>query len=103
MELQELIEILEKHPRDKKLKKGLGNPHSWRGAYSQLAFEIVENTTVGEMLDAAISADGATYGGWKGGEYDMDGSTDIHIEIEEGDYSDNSTLMRWFFELLLAD
>lgn len=101
MELGQLIAMLEKAPQDKPIKKGFGNPHSWRGVYSELAFEVVEDTTVGEMLEAAISADGETYSGWKGGEYTMGLSTEVHIEREEGCYSDNETLWTLFLELLL--
>ena len=103
MELQEYIAILEQYPRNKTLPKGLGNPHSWRGAYVELAFEVVENTTVGEMLDCAKECIGKTFEGWKGGEFKMHETTEINIELEEGAYSDNSTLLKWFFELLLGD
>lgn len=101
MNLQKVIDILEQYPSEKMLSKGIGNPHSWRGSYEELAFEVVENVTVGEMLAAAESAVGATYEGWKGGEYTMDEDTQVHIELEEGAYSGNDTLMKWFFELLL--
>ena len=103
MELQEYIAILEQYPRDKALPKGLGAPHSWRGVYQELAFEVVEDTTVGEMLDCAEECIGKTFQGWKGGDFTMRETTEIHIELEEGAYSDSATLMKWFFELLLRD
>jgi len=103
MELQEYIALLEQHPREKRLAKGLGNPHSWRGVYAELAFEVVEDTTVGEMLDCAEDSVGKTFEGWKGGDFKMCETTEIHIELEEGAYSDSATLMNWFFELLLSD
>jgi len=103
MELQEYIAILENYPREKRLPKGLGNPHSWRGVYAELAFEVVEDTTIGEMIDCAVDSIGKTFSGWKGGDYIMHETTEIHVETEEGAYSENTTLMRWFFELLLKD
>jgi len=101
MDLQDYIEILEQYPRDKQLAKGLGNPHSWRGDYTELAFEVVVDTTVGEMIDCASECIDKTFEGWKRGNYTMHETTRIHIEIEKGAYSDGSTLMHWFFELLL--
>jgi len=102
MELQEYISILERYPRSQTVKKGLGNPHSWRGIYAELAFEIVKDTTVGEMLDCARDSIGKTFIAWKGGDFIMHETTLIHIEKEDGCYSDNSTLLEWFFELLLG-
>ena len=103
MNLQDYIEILEQQPRDKVLATGLGNPHSWRGSYDELAFEPVDNTTIGEMLECANQCIGKVFEGWKGGTYAMDGATEIHVEVEDGVYSGNTFLLSWFFKLLLAD
>lgn len=99
--LGELIARLESEPREKRVKLGFGNPHSWRGIYSELAFEPVEDTTVGEMLDAARSALGATYEGWKGGQYTMSEYSDVHLDYE-GE-SNGETLGALLLEYLLAD
>jgi len=77
--LQELIARLEKLPKDQAVRYGFARPHSYRGYYNQLAFEPEENTTVGAMLDAANSANGETYEGWKGGEYYMHGDTAVWL------------------------
>ena len=66
--------LREVHPA-KVCRIGFRNPHSYRGNYSDLAFEPAESITVAEMLKAAESADGATYTGWKGGEFEMDETT----------------------------
>lgn len=44
-----------------------------------MAFEPVENTTIGEMLEHAKSALGATLTGPKGGEYTIDRYSDCGI------------------------
>lgn len=80
MRLSELIATLEKAPQDLVVPFGFGHPHSWRGDYAQLAFEPEENVTVAYMLEAAKSALGATYEGYKGGDFTMDEYTRIHIE-----------------------
>jgi len=76
--LGELITRLREEPDpSRRLSMGFRNPHSYRGFYEQLAFEVAENVTVGEMLTIAEPALGATYQGWKGGDYTMRDYTDV--------------------------
>ena len=82
MTLGELIVELEHHDPGKVVPLGFDHPHSYRGFYNELAFEPKWNTTVGQMLQAAKSALGATFTGWKGGEYTMEEYTDCHISVE---------------------
>jgi hypothetical protein len=77
MLLKELIEILRTCDQSKEVD-GFGEPHSYRGYYDELAFEPMR-TTIGEMLKAAESADGESYTGYKGGAFEMDGDTPVHI------------------------
>ncbi len=77
--LDELIAALEAEDPDKVLPLGFAHPHSYRGYYSELAFEPALNVTVGSMLAAARSAKGATHQGWKGGDYAMDGYTECWL------------------------
>lgn len=86
--LDDVIAALEAEDPDRVLPIGFNNPHSFRGDYAQLAFEPALNIKVGEMLDAARSALGTTYQGWKGGDFTMHGSTECWI-AEEGRGSDN--------------
>jgi len=79
MELKSLIKVLEKLPQDLVVPKGFSNPHSWRGIYAELAFEPTENTKVADMLADAKSAIGATYEGYKGGDFTMDEDTRVHF------------------------
>lgn len=89
MKLGALIELLQKYPVSRKVRRGFGNPHSWRGSYDELAFEPIHDTTVGEMLEAAKSAVGTTYHGWKGGEYKM--ILDTYVNIDSvGSWSDGA-------------
>lgn len=89
MKLKDLIELLEKFPADMHVAEGFGNPHSWRGVYAELAFEPVDNTTVGEMLREARSAVGETYTGWKGGDFVMTLETTVNVDYE-GRWSDGA-------------
>jgi hypothetical protein len=99
MNLGEYISYLETKDLDTAVKLGLGNPHSWRGIYAELAFEPVENTTVGKMLEEAKSVIGITYTGWKGGDYMMSLETKVNIEYE-GCYSDGNTAMKMLLDLI---
>lgn len=86
--LSDLIARLEREDPARVLPLGFANPHSYRGDYCDLAFEPVANIAVGDMLAAARSALGATFEGWKGGDYTMFEHTDCWI-AERGDSSDN--------------
>lgn len=77
--LGDLIATLEKEDPARVLPFGFHRPHSYRGYYEQLAFEPAENITIGEMLAAARSALGATFEGYKGGDYTMDERTECWI------------------------
>ena len=74
-----LIRYLESLPPDQSVAEGFGHPHSYRGYYEDLAFEPVSGTTVQEMLDAARSAFGKTFHGYKGGEFVMGENTDCWL------------------------
>lgn len=77
--LGDLIDWLEKQNPDLVVKDGFGEPHCDRGSYEELAFSPVEETTFGEMLTHARSADGSTYEGWKGGDFTMSRHTPVLI------------------------
>lgn len=101
MTLKEYIKRLEAADPKQEVALGLGNPHSWRGSYDELAFEPVGNTTVGEMLAEARKALGATYTGYKGGDYTMNADTTINVD-NYGEWTDGSQLWGMFLNLLLS-
>lgn len=76
---------------------GFGEPHTDRGDYSNLAFDHVEETTMGEMLKWAESAVDETFTGWKGGEFTMREFTDVYIGNygECGEQIGKHTLLYW--------
>lgn len=79
MELGDLIEVLQAEDPAKVCPDGFATPHSWRGDYYELAFDPAQNVTVASMLAHARSAVGATYEGWKGGDYTMDLDSDCYL------------------------
>lgn len=55
-----------------------GDATSYRGYYSDLAFEPTDrDVTVGDLLDRAKTALGDTFEGYKGGDFVMDASTPL--------------------------
>ncbi|MCP5078971.1 MAG: hypothetical protein GY951_13060 [Psychromonas sp.] len=86
--LKDVIEFLEKQDPKKVVRYGFGEPDSYRGYYSDVAFKPAENVSFGEMLVHAKSALGATFTGYKGGEYTMHTHTDCWI-AERGHTSDD--------------
>ena len=85
MTLGEIILKLRSVPSDRVVKLGWDSCHSWRGDYSELAFNPYKNATVGDMLRVAENALGATFGGWKGGEYVMTADTQCYL-AKPGEY-----------------
>ncbi len=55
--------------------------HSYRGDYSQLAigYEAGIDVTVGQLVELCKDANGKTFTGWKGGEYDMWDDTPVWV------------------------
>ena len=54
-------------------------PHSYRGYYSDLAFERGGETTVAPFLDCLRKILGSTLEGYKGGDFLMDGGTPLWV------------------------
>lgn len=82
MTLTELIEALEAEDPTRILPDGFTNPHSYRGYYDEVAFEPATDVSVGAMLADARTALGATFQGWKGGDYTMSGWTDCWLAVQ---------------------
>lgn len=61
----------------------LENPHSYRGYYSDLAFERSDGfRKASEILSDCLSALGKTFEGWKGGDFLMSEDTPLWIATE---------------------
>jgi len=76
MTLGKLINHLERIPPKTLVK--LGEPHSYRGYYCDLAFEGIESTA-GEALMMCRKCLGEVFIGYKGGEYQMGKLTPVWV------------------------
>lgn len=100
--LGELIDRLAAEPdQDRHVPIGFTYPHSYRGDYMDLAFEVAYDVPIREMLADARSALGSTFQGWKGGYYTMGQHTDVWLVTEEGT-SNGESLGAIMLSLLLA-
>ncbi len=101
--LGELIARLREEPdQTRKLKLGFSNPHSYRGYYQDVAFEIASDVTVAEMLACAEWALGRTFHGWKGGDFTMADYTDTWL-VQEAGTSCGETLGAVMLALMLGE
>jgi hypothetical protein len=82
MTLGEVIAFLKTVDSRTEVAVGFDKAHSYRGYYHDVAFEPVQNTTVGEMLEAAKNAVGQTFQGWKGGWYTMTEEAGVYLAFE---------------------
>ena len=99
--LGELIQRLKRESdRSRVVPVGFSRPHSYRGYYDELAFVLCEQVSVQEMLNAARSAVGKTFFGWKGGEYKMNEWTPVWLVKEQG--CTGESLGAVLLELMLA-
>ena len=79
MTLGKVIKILETMPEDMKIR-GLGELDSYRGYYSDLAFEPTEKSRpVFEILADCRSAMGRVFQGYKGGDFMMGETTPMWV------------------------
>ena len=65
---------------DAAARYGFTYPHSWRGAYDEVAFETCGRVTLRQVLADVEGALNGTFTGWKGGEYSYDHSTPVHLD-----------------------
>lgn len=79
MTLGELIGVLDAMPSEAKVAN-LQEAHSYRGYYSDLAFELNEGTRpAGDLLAECRAAMGKVFTGYKGGDYVMGALTPLWV------------------------
>jgi hypothetical protein len=81
MLLKELIILLAQIPRHIVVSPAFGRGDSYRGYYEVLAFQPLDSSTVGEMLDEAVWSLNRTYRGYKGGDFLMTGDTQCVVAV----------------------
>jgi hypothetical protein len=85
MTLADLIATLELEDPDRKLPLGFANAYPYRDRSEDLAFELVADITIGEMLEVVRSALGRTFRGWDGAhDFVMVGHTECWLAVYGG-------------------
>ena len=101
--LGRLIEALEEFDDDQLFPFGMTTPHSYRGHYEELAFVPCGWMEAHEILAAARSAVGATYQGWKGGDFTMTLETPVHLSrIGDTGLPLTEYVLRWLLGMMDA-
>jgi hypothetical protein len=100
MRLGNIIEELKKHDPETKIHLGFCEPHSYRGIYSELAFEPCKNTKVGDMLKCCERAKKRIFEGYKGGEFTYNNDTECHLAWYG---SSGETLGRYLLMFMLGE
>lgn len=101
MTLGQMIGLLQKLPEDFVFPYGLRDGHSWRGHYTELAFEAAGEMTALEILKEAKYCVDETFTGYKGGDFKMTPDTPVHIDAW-GDYSGGRAEESWMMDNLTA-
>jgi hypothetical protein len=78
MTLGKLIERLESLPAETMLE-GICKPHSYRGYYSDLAFERGDKVTAAKALETCRGCMGEVFQGYKGGDFQMGRNTPVWL------------------------
>lgn len=78
MTLGKLIERLEAMPPETMIE-GICAPHSYRGYYSDLAFERGEKVTAAKALETCRGCMGEVFEGYKGGDFQMGRNTPVWL------------------------
>lgn len=89
MTLGKFKEHIESFPDNSTFIFGISEPFSWRGVYSEIAFELLEEPMAKEEILRRIEIGlTKTFTGYKGGQYTYDEYTEIHFESDISSWSD---------------
>lgn len=96
MKLKDFKQHIESFHKETIFDFGISQPFSWRGVYSEVAFEMLEQPMTKEEILANIElAYTETFEGYKGGEFRYNDHTDIHFETDCGSWTDGGYTSRW--------
>lgn len=94
MILQIFKEYIEKFPENTLFRYGLSDPFSWRGAYDEVAFTLLDTPmTKEELLSKINEAYTKTFRGYKGGEYTYDDYTVVNFESSPNSWTDGDYVL----------
>ena len=89
MNLFELKDFFQSKKEGSIFSYGLSEPFAWRGAYAEVAFNVIkEETSREDILKCIDMAYSNEFIGYKGGEYYYKDSTNVNFEEDNGRYTD---------------
>lgn len=100
MNLKQFKEHIESSPSGTVFQYGISEPFSWRGVYSQVAFEVLDSPMSREgILEVINEAYTKTFTGYKGGSFTYDDDTPVNFENDRGSWTDGDYTARWIAKL----
>jgi len=100
MNLKDFKQHIESFPDGTEFKFGISRPFSWRGAYAEVAFEMLEQPMTKEEILANIEfAYTETFRGYKGGEFRYNDHTNTHFETNCDSWSAGDYVSRWITKI----
>lgn len=101
MNLKQLKDYIESFPKEHIFENALSEPFSWRGSYSEVAFDITlgKEQTRTEALEKIERAYTDTFRGYKGGEYTYNNYTYVYFEYDSSSWTDGVYTSRLISQL----
>ena len=100
MELIEFKQQIEQAEIGKIFDYGVSEPFSWRGIYTEVAFEMIEQPMTREEILANIErAYSEEFYGYKGGTFRYDDHTEVHFESDSGSWTDGGYCVNWIAKI----
>lgn len=101
MTLEQLIRVVKSVPAETVLPRGFSERNSYRGSYDELSLTLGGSpTTAGEVVAFLEAIPGQLLQGWKGGDFEMYGWTEVHLTDgwSDSEYEATYTFMEWWAE-----
>ena len=89
MTLLDFKNYISEFPKNTFFSYGISEPFSWRGSYSEVAFDFLEESMSAEKILQNINlAYTGTFYGYKGGDYTYHDHTEVNFETNYGSWTD---------------
>lgn len=89
MTLLDFKNYISEFPKETIFNYGISEPFSWRGSYSEVAFQFLEESMSAEKILQNINlAYEGTFYGYKGGDYTYYDYTEVNFESNYGSWTD---------------
>ena len=104
MRLKDFKDYIEAFPEGTIFNFGISVPFSWRGSYTEVAFELLQSEMSREGVLTRIElAYERTFNGYRGGDYQYNDYTRVNFEEDYSCYSDGQYVAEWIAKIEQSD